>query len=168
LWYVLWSPWRMKYILKASKGFEGCIFCKAALGDERENWVVYKSKYSLIMLNIYPYNTGHVMVAPKRHVPRPDLLTDEEALDLHKSTVIALKALDLEYKPHGYNVGLNLGRIAGAGVEEHMHIHIVPRWQGDTNYMPVVGQTKVLPEDLNQTYERLKKAILKVLSSGIR
>jgi len=161
--YVLWSPWRMKYILRASREAKECIFCKAVRGDERENWVVYKSKYSIVMLNIYPYNTGHVMIAPKRHVPRPDLLSDEEILDLNKLLIITLKALDVEYEPHGYNIGMNLGRVAGAGIEEHMHIHIVPRWHGDTNFMPIIGETKVIPEDLNKTFERMRNAINRVL-----
>ena len=163
--YILWSPWRMKYVERASRGVEECIFCRAVTGDEKENWVVHKTKYSIIMLNAFPYNTAHVMIAPKRHVPRLELLSDEEILDLNKSLILAIKAIDIEYKPHGYNIGINIGKVAGAGIEAHLHIHVVPRWLGDTNFMPVIGNVKVIPEDLNRTYERIRKAISKVLST---
>lgn len=123
--YILWSPWRMKYVEKATRGTEVCIFCRAVIGDERENWVVYKSKYSLIMLNAFPYNTAHVMVAPKRHVPRLELLSEEEILDLNKTLILAIKAIDIEYKPHGYNIGMNIGKVAGAGIESHLHLSLI-------------------------------------------
>jgi ATP adenylyltransferase len=153
---VLWAPWRMTYIIKAAKEKE-CIFCRAAnSGDDEANKVVYRSKHSIVVLNIYPYNTAHVMVAPKRHVPRPDLLSDEEVVDLHRTLILTLKAVEREYNPQGFNIGMNIGRIAGAGVEGHMHIHVVPRWLGDSNFMPVIAGTKVIPEDLAQTYRRLK------------
>ncbi len=159
---LLWAPWRMSYILTASKG-GGCIFCDAVnSSDDEASLVLYRSKYSIVMLNKYPYNTAHVMIAPKRHVPRPDLLTDEESLDLHRTLSIVLKSVDIEYKPQGFNVGMNIGRVAGAGVEAHMHIHVVPRWSGDSNYMPIVGNVKVIPEDLTQTYRRLRKAITQI------
>lgn len=160
---ILWAPWRMAYIKNASKA-KACIFCEALRMSDEEALVVFRSKYTIVMLNKFPYNTAHVMIAPKRHVPRPDLLTDEEALDLHKVLSITLRAIDNEYAPQGYNIGLNLGKIAGAGVESHMHVHVVPRWSGDTNYMPVTAGTKVIPEDLLVTFTRLKKAFDKALS----
>jgi ATP adenylyltransferase len=153
---VLWAPWRMTYIIKAVKEKE-CIFCRAvSSSDDEANKVVYRSEHSIVVLNIYPYNTAHVMVAPKRHVPRPDLLSDEEVADLHKTLILTIKAVEKEYNPQGFNIGMNIGRVAGAGVEGHMHIHVVPRWMGDSNFMPVIGETKVIPEDLTQTYRRLK------------
>ncbi len=157
---ILWAPWRMKYIREFSKlGRKGCIFCEAVSGKDEEHLVVYRSKYSIAMLNLYPYNTAHVMVAPKRHVPRPNLLSDDELLDLYKLVNMVIEALDREYSPHGYNVGINLGRVAGAGVEAHLHVHIVPRWEGDTNFMPVVANVKVIPEDIRETFRRVRKAL---------
>jgi len=160
---ILWAPWRMAYIKDAGKA-KACIFCEALRMSDEEALVVFRSKYTIVMLNKFPYNTAHVMIAPKRHVPRPDLLMDEEALDLHKVLSITLRAIDNEYAPQGYNIGLNLGKVAGAGIESHMHVHVVPRWSGDTNYMPVTAGTKVIPEDLLVTFTRLKKAFDKALS----
>lgn len=152
------------YIREFSKvSKRGCIFCNAVKGRDEEHYVVYRSKYSIAMLNLYPYNTAHVMVAPKRHVPRPNLLSDEELLDLYKVVNLVIEALDREYKPHGYNVGMNIGRIAGAGIEAHLHVHIVPRWSGDTNLMPVIGNVKVIPEDLGETFRRVREAISSLL-----
>ncbi len=157
---ILWAPWRMVYIREFSKASKkGCIFCNAVRGKDEEHYVVYRSKYSIAMLNLYPYNTAHVMVAPKRHVSRPNLLSDEELLDLYKVVNLVIEALDREYKPHGYNVGMNIGRIAGAGIEAHLHVHIVPRWSGDTNFMPVIANVKVMPEDLRETFRRVREAI---------
>ena len=165
---LLWAPWRMKYILRASKT-ESCFFCKAITSkDDNEYKVVYRGKYSIALLNIYPYNTAHVMIAPSRHVPRPELLTDAEALDIFHTLKVVLSAIENEYRPQGFNIGMNIGKVAGAGVEQHMHIHVVPRWIGDSNFMPIVGGTKVIPEDLNTTYKRLKKAVLKILTSHSR
>ena len=161
--HVLWAPWRMTYIKNASKT-QACIFCEALKMRDEDALVVFRSKHAIVMLNKYPYNTAHVMIAPKRHVPRPDLLTADEALDMYKALSITLRAIDNEYAPQGYNIGLNIGRIAGAGIESHMHVHVVPRWSGDANYMPVVANTKVIPEDLLVTFKRLKKAFKEVLS----
>lgn len=162
---VLWAPWRMTYILK-SKEETGCFFCEAAESSEDDKHkVIYRSEFSIALLNIYPYNTAHVMIAPKRHVPRPDLLSEEEALDLHKALNLIIKAIEIEYQPQGFNIGMNIGKVAGAGVESHMHIHVVPRWLGDSNFMPVIGGTKVIPEDIERTYRRLKASVEKVISS---
>ena len=108
------------------------------------------------------------MIAPKRHVPRPDLLSEEEALDLHKALNLIIKAIEIEYQPQGFNIGMNIGKVAGAGVESHMHIHVVPRWLGDSNFMPVIGGTKVIPEDIERTYRRLRASVEKVMISSQR
>ncbi len=149
----------MNYIRKASEVAE-CIFCKASNStNDEENLVVFKTKHSIVMLNAYPYNTGHVMVAPRRHVSRVELLHDYEVLDLFNSLKNIIECLNEEYKPDGYNIGLNIGKVAGAGIEAHLHIHVVPRWLGDTNYMPVIADTKVMPEDLKTTLSRLKSRV---------
>ena len=159
---ILWAPWRMTYILKARES-TACFFCEASKSiNDYEHKVIYRSKFSIALLNIYPYNTAHVMIAPKRHVPRPDLLTDDEALDLHKTLNLVINAIEAEYHPQGFNIGMNIGKVAGAGVEGHMHVHIVPRWLGDSNYMPVVGGTKIIPEDIEKTYKRLKASVEKI------
>ena len=149
----------MEYLRKYGGGVKSCIFCDAVNGDDRSHYVVFRSRYSIAMLNIYPYNTAHVMVAPARHVPRPDLLTEDEVVDMHKVVTLVMKAIEDEYSPQGFNIGVNVGRVAGAGIEAHMHVHIVPRWNGDTNFMPVIAGTKVIPEDLGTTWERIRKAI---------
>jgi len=155
---VLWAPWRIGYVSKASN-VRSCIFCDALAKSDAESYIVFRGIRSFIIMNIYPYNTAHVMVAPYRHVPTFELLNDDELLDMIKLVKLSIKAIDLEYKPQGYNVGVNLGNVAGAGVESHLHIHVVPRWLGDTNFMTVIAGTKVIPEDINVTYSRLKKAI---------
>ncbi|MCX8184480.1 MAG: HIT domain-containing protein [Sulfolobales archaeon] len=153
---ILWAPWRMSYIKKASEISE-CLFCKAYSSKSDENYLILmRTQHSLVMLNAYPYNTAHVMIAPRRHISRVELLNDYEVLDLFNLTRAVMKAVDEEYRPEGYNIGLNIGRTAGAGIEAHLHIHIVPRWSGDTNFMPVIASTKVIPEDLKVTLARLK------------
>jgi len=160
---VLWAPWRMTYILKVKEGSK-CFFCEAAKSsNDVENRVVYRGEFSIAILNIYPYNTAHIMIAPKRHVSRPDLLSKEEVLDLHKTLKLMIRAIEAEYHPQGFNIGLNIGRVAGAGVEGHMHIHVVPRWIGDSNFMPIIAGTKVIPEDISKTYERLRASIQRVM-----
>ncbi|MEM0086038.1 MAG: HIT domain-containing protein, partial [Zestosphaera sp.] len=155
---VLWAPWRMSYIVRGSS--EECIFCKAVKGGDEENYVVMRSEHSIAMLNIFPYNTAHVMIAPVRHVARIEQLTREEVLDLFEVLSRVIKAIDQEYSPQGYNIGVNVGRVAGAGVESHVHVHVVPRWLGDTNFMPVIAGTKVMPEDLRSTYARLRNRVV--------
>lgn len=156
---VLWAPWRMSYIKKTS-GISECVFCRAAASeDEESSLIVSRTQYSLAMLNAYPYNTAHIMIAPKRHVPRIELLNDYEVLDLFGLAKAVIKAIDEEYKPEGFNIGINIGKVAGAGIEAHIHVHIVPRWLGDTNFMPVIAYTKVMPEDLGTTLARLKARV---------
>lgn len=136
---------------------QGCIFCeKPKEQRDRENLIVARFERCFVILNAFPYNNGHLMVVPYRHVPSLLNLTDEELAELMKVTQISERVLRQALNPHGFNIGLNLGRCAGAGIEEHLHIHIVPRWHGDTNFMPVIADTKVLPELLSQTYEKLQ------------
>jgi ATP adenylyltransferase len=137
----------------------GCVFCEApAAGDDRTALVVHRAVFAYVILNRYPYNSGHVMVVPFRHVARLELLTPDEAQALVDLTGLAVLALERILAAEGFNVGMNLGRAAGAGIEDHLHIHVVPRWIGDTNYMPVLGETKVLPQHLDETYARLADA----------
>ncbi len=156
---VLWAPWRMIYIKKASEAAE-CVFCKASASDDEErDLVVRRTQYSVAVLNAYPYNTAHTMVAPRRHVARPELLHDREVVDLFNLVKEIIRAIDEEYRPDGYNIGANIGRVAGAGIESHLHVHIVPRWLGDTSFMPVLAETKVIPEDLRTTLTRLRSRL---------
>jgi ATP adenylyltransferase len=153
----LWAPWRMEYIDSAREGEGGCIFCDLpAEGDDEKSYILIRSKRAFAILNKFPYNSGHLMIAPFRHVGEVEQLEDEEALDLHHLLQKSLKALKEAMKPDGFNIGMNLGQVAGAGIPDHLHWHVVPRWNGDTNFMPVVGETKVLPEQLAQSYEKLR------------
>lgn len=162
---ILWAPWRRTYVENVDK-IEGCFLCHA-IKQPPEKWrevlLLYKGKKAFIILNKYPYNTGHLMIVPKEHIGDYTLLDEETALEIHKLLILTLKALKKEYKPHGFNVGCNFGRAAGAGLEEHIHLHVVPRWNGDTNFMPVLSKTKVISEDLYSTYDRIKKALEEVI-----
>ena len=159
----LWAAWRMAYIAKASgKGSKKakCLFC--TLGRSRpgpRNLVLARTARVLVMLNLYPYNVGHVMVAPIRHRGSLGRLSADESLELTEWLGKVEGALQRAYRPHGFNLGMNLGRTAGAGVLGHLHWHVVPRWNGDTNFMPVIAATKVLPESLDRTYRRLRVAL---------
>ena len=152
----LWAPWRMEYLM--SEGADECIFCvKPAQDDDAANLILLRTPLSFVMLNAYPYNNGHLLIAPFRHVASFGELTPEERADLMEAVAHAERILKQAFNPQGMNVGANLGHCAGAGVPGHVHVHIVPRWEGDTNFMPVVGETRVLPETLQETYERLKQ-----------
>lgn len=163
---ILWAPWRMAYIRSA--GSEGeCIFCvKPREGRDEENLILYRGKLCFVMLNRYPYNNGHLMVAPYAHKASLEELTGEELTELFETVKMGIVWLKRAYDPHGFNVGINIGRVAGAGFEDHIHVHIVPRWSGDTNFMPVVSDTKVLSEALNETYRRIREAIETVSRGG--
>jgi ATP adenylyltransferase len=152
----LWSPWRMEYIQAGKDEPEDapCIFCLIRDGEESER-VLSRSDLAYVVLNKYPYNPGHLVVIPNRHVGELDELTDGESLAMHRLLQRSVTALREEYGPHGFNIGMNLGRIAGAGLPDHLHWHVVPRWSGDTNFMPVVGQTRVMPELIEETARRL-------------
>ena len=160
----LWAPWRLKYILEDNvQGKDKvCIFCfypSEKQPDDKKNLVLYRGKLSFIMINRYPYNTGHIMIAPYRHTSMFQDLSKEELEDISLLMKSGIHALNDAFSPEGLNIGINQGKIAGAGYEEHIHVHIVPRWNGDTNFMPVVGDTKVLPESLNDTYDRIKEKL---------
>jgi ATP adenylyltransferase len=151
----LWTPWRMEYIRSTGDAAE-CIFCDLpARGDDEKNLILTRSERGFVILNAFPYNAGHLMVAPFRHVGELEEATGDELADLDALLQRSIGALKEEYQPQGFNIGMNLGRVAGAGIPDHLHWHVVPRWNGDTNFMPVVGQTKVLPELLVESYERL-------------
>ena len=153
----LWAPWRLEYIASADEQ-DGCVFCDAAAGDDEERLVVYRGEHAFVLLNKFPYASGHLMVASYRHVGEFGELTDEEALEVHRLAQRGLSALAATYAPQGHNLGWNLGRVAGAGVVDHVHLHVVPRWAGDTNFMPVLADVKVLPEHLEDTRQKLRDA----------
>jgi ATP adenylyltransferase len=147
----------MEYIQQAHEEPEGCLFCElAAKGDDQAALILHRGEKGFVLMNAYPYNPGHLMVVPFRHIGDPQDLSDEELLDCSHLLQRSLRALGEEMKPDGYNVGMNLGKVAGAGVPGHLHWHVVPRWNGDTNFMPVVGRTRVLPESLEDTYRKLR------------
>jgi ATP adenylyltransferase len=153
----LWAPWRLEYIAQADEQ-SGCVFCDAAAGEDEERLVVHRGEHAFVLLNKFPYSSGHLMVASYRHAGEFAELTDEEALEVHRLAQHGIAALAETYAPQGYNLGWNLGRIAGAGVVDHVHLHVVPRWAGDTNFMPVLADVKVLPEHLIETRRRLAAA----------
>ncbi|ADR18334.1 HIT family protein [Calditerrivibrio nitroreducens] len=155
----IWAPWRMRYIDGSHKD-EGCIFCnKPKENNDRENLIVYRGRFSFAMLNLFPYTNGHTMVAPYRHTAIFEELTRDEVIDIHIVTSIIIKAIKMTMNPDGFNLGYNLGRTAGAGIVDHLHFHIVPRWNGDTNFMPVIGEVKVISEHIEQTYDKILKGI---------
>lgn len=155
----LWAAWRMKYITNAEKE-TGCIFCNAlARRDDEQNLIVRRGERAFIILNKYPYTSGHVMVAPMAHQPSLELLEPEERAEMMELTAVCLRVLREIYHPHGFNVGVNIGAAAGAGVPGHVHLHIVPRWNGDTNFMSTIGEVRVLPEALEETYRRVRDAL---------
>jgi ATP adenylyltransferase len=153
----LWAPWRLEYIESADEQ-EGCVFCRAPDGDDEKSLVVHRGKRAFVVLNKYPYASGHLMVAPNRHEGEFGDLEADEALEVHQVAAAGLAALAETMRPQGFNVGWNLGRIAGAGVVDHVHLHVVPRWAGDTNFMPVLADVKVLPEALEATRRKLAQA----------
>ena len=151
----LWSPWRHAYVTRSSPD-EGCVFCDAQQNPEGLALVVDQGATCFVILNLYPYNSGHLMVAPRRHVATLAALNDAELSEMAVLTRRSEMALSEAYQPQGLNIGMNLGRPAGAGVLDHLHMHLVPRWTGDTNFMSVVGNVRVLPEELPRTAERLR------------
>jgi ATP adenylyltransferase len=153
----LWAPWRLEYVQQADET-GGCVFCAAAEGDDEEYLVVHRGEHAFVLLNKFPYSSGHLLIAPVRHEGELAGLDDVEALELHRLAASGLAALAATYAPDGYNLGWNLGRVAGAGIVDHVHMHVVPRWSGDTNFMPVLADVKVLPEHLTATRERLAAA----------
>lgn len=160
----LWSPWRLAYVT-GSHSAPGCIFCTAIDAAEQSPLVVHRGAACYVILNLYPYNNGHLMVVPNRHLATLEAATPVELGELMALTRLAEMALREVYRPDGINVGINLGRAAGAGVLDHLHVHLVPRWSGDTNFMTAVGDVRVLPEDLAQTAGRLRPAFERLLGA---
>ena len=162
----LWAPWRLQYVTK-DKSPAGCIFCdKPRAGDDRANHIVHRGLSAFVLLNTYPYNNGHIMIAPFAHLSSLEDLppaTLHEMMDLAQQCIRAFK---LSFQPEGFNLGLNLGAAAGAGIKDHLHLHLVPRWSGDTNFMPVLADTRVIPQSLDATYDQLSKALGRVLSGA--
>ena len=153
----LWAPWRLEYVAQADE-LPGCPLCSEAAGEVEESLVVHRGERAFALLNKYPYSSGHLILAPLAHLGELEELGDETALELHDLSLEALAALRATYRPAGFNLGWNIGRAAGAGIPEHAHLHVVPRWAGDTSFMPVLGDAKVLPEHLFETRERLRQA----------
>ncbi len=155
---IKYTPWRMRYIKRGEAADEGCVFCAIAAADnagDAERLVLYRGQHCFVVMNLYPYNTAHLMVVPYTHVADLTALDRMIGEELFRLTQRCVAILQAEYAPHGFNLGMNLGRVAGAGIADHLHMHIVPRWNGDTNFMPVIGDTKLIPETLAETYARL-------------
>jgi ATP adenylyltransferase len=153
---TIWAPWRAKFIL--GKKEKGCIFCnRFKKKDSVENLIVYRGDLNFVILNKFPYNSGHTMVVPNRHLAQLEKLTREEADEFFDLTRLTVKVLKKALKPHSLNIGMNLGRSSGAGIPEHLHMHVVPRWLGDSNFMPVIGKTKVISVSLELVYDAIKK-----------
>jgi len=153
----LWAPWRLEYI--KGPGPDECIFCAKPRGDDAAAYILERGEGCFVMLNAYPYNNGHVMIAPYEHVPSIEALQEPTLLELMTLAQRSLAAVREAYGPDGFNLGINQGKIAGAGFDEHVHLHVVPRWSADTNFMPVIGSTRVLPESLESSYEALAAAL---------
>jgi ATP adenylyltransferase len=150
----IWAPWRIEYILMEKP--EGCILCeKPGQRNDALNYILYRGDKNFVIMNSYPYNPGHIMVAPYRHIANLEELTDEELHEHFETVRQSIKVLKQAFNPGGFNIGMNIGKVAGAGIDEHIHTHIVPRWQGDTNFMPVVSDIRVVPEALAETYQKL-------------
>ena len=153
----LWAPWRLEYVTHADE-LPGCFLCAEAAGEVDESLVVHRGRTAFVLMNKFPYSSGHLLVAPFAHTGELEDLGDEEALELHNLGVLGIAALRATYAPAGFNLGWNIGRIAGAGLVDHLHLHVVPRWAGDTSFMPVLADVKVQPEHLLATRDRLRVA----------
>lgn len=149
----LWAPWRMEFL--ESKKVSGCVFCRALRGKEKKH-IVHTGKKTFVIMNLYPYTNGHVMVVPKRHLADLEKLSKPELSELTSLTIRCTKALKKVYGAQGFNIGLNIGKAAGAGIKGHLHVHVVPRWVGDTNFMPITARTKVISESIADSYRKLK------------
>lgn len=155
----LWAPWRVRYVTKIIGQTKGCVFCRILKArQDKKNYIFVRTKHSFAVLNIYPYNNGHTLIVPNRHAKDLDRLTKVEREDLIQLLIYSRRLLDKVLKPAGYNIGINLGRISGAGIPGHLHIHVVPRWRGDVNFMPVTAYTKVISQSLRALFDRLSRA----------
>ncbi|HEY3251377.1 MAG TPA: HIT domain-containing protein [Ignavibacteria bacterium] len=166
----LWSPWRSKYIESFKPGAvkeDGCLFCRVKEEkDDVDNLIIHREKKSFIIMNLFPYNSGHLMVVPYQHASTFNELDDETSLECMLQLKLCCDILNNAIHPHGFNIGSNIGRIAGAGIEDHVHFHIVPRWTGDSNFMPIINDVKVISEAMEDTYKKLKKSLEKILSKN--
>ncbi|MFQ5498717.1 MAG: HIT domain-containing protein [Candidatus Zixiibacteriota bacterium] len=157
---TIWAPWRAAFVL--GKKEKGCIFCKRLkMADSARNLIIYRGRLAFVILNKYPYNAGHTMVVPKRHVGQIELLTEDEGAELFELTRRIVAVIKKALGPDSLNLGMNLGRGSGAGIPGHCHMHIVPRWRGDTNFMPVIGDTKIISLPLGPVYDALRKGCAK-------
>jgi ATP adenylyltransferase len=152
----IFSPWRYRYV-SANEGQSGCVFCRVQTGNDRENFVVHRAQLNFVILNLFPYTTGHLMIVPYEHTSTLTSISEAVSCEMMELAKTAHSALHTEYRPDGFNIGMNLGKSAGAGVADHIHLHVVPRWVGDANFVSIVGETRVLPEDLTTTFEKLQK-----------
>jgi ATP adenylyltransferase len=158
--YNLWAPWRMTYIAPKTPASQECIFCaQPAAHRDEEYYILYRGERCFMMLNLYPYNLGHLMIAPYEHRGSIEKLDSATLAELMSQAQLALRAIRQSMKPDGFNMGINEGKVAGAGFADHMHLHIVPRWNGDTNFMPVIADVKVMPDYLDNTFRQLKQAL---------
>lgn len=156
----IWAPWRLAYIEKSSPGEEKCIFVHLpAQENDRENLIVFRGKTAFVMLNAFPYTNGHLMIAPYRHTSDIADLSDDELLEINKLVRDSVRWITVAYSPEGFNIGLNLGKVAGAGIPDHIHWHVVPRWGGDTNFMTTIGDARVLPQSLAESFDRLMEVV---------
>lgn len=160
----LYTPWRMRFVTSSPKKTEGCVFC-AKLNDspafDQENYVVYRGEATFVIMNIYPYNTGHLMILPNKHVATLSAMSAEARLEVMNLSAYFTDLLSQLMYPDGFNIGLNLGRVAGAGIDSHLHLHIVPRWGGDNNFMAAIAETRILPETIGDTYGRIMNLLKK-------
>lgn len=155
----IWAPWRIQYI--QTEKLKGCILCeKPEEKSDAANYILYRGERNFVIMNSYPYNPGHLMVAPYRHIANLEELAREELYEHFEIVALGIKVLRQVFNPAGFNIGINVGKIAGAGIDDHVHTHIVPRWQGDTNFMPVLSDVRVMPEALAETYRKLEGKFL--------
>ena len=161
---TLFTPWRMEYIRSSKK--DGCIFCEMLETDDRAALILQRGRHAFLVLNRYPYNNGHFMSVPYRHVDTLEALSPHEMAEVMALLTRGLTALRQVWNPEGFNVGANIGKVAGAGVKDHVHLHVVPRWAGDTNFMPLFAETRVIPQSLDETYDELKAALERVQEAG--
>ncbi len=155
----LWTPWRFQYVSNIDDA-KGCPFCIADnAGNDAQRLVVYRGRLNFVILNLYPYTSGHLLVSPYSHISDLAHLSSDQLSEMMMLAQRCKRALEQSYRPDGYNIGMNLGRCAGAGVDQHIHLHVVPRWMGDSNFMTIAGETRVLPESLDVSYQKIKKSI---------
>ena len=158
----MWTPWRMAYIRREKR--PGCIFCEMLEAeDDRTQLILHRGELSFLVLNKYPYNNGHLMSVPYRHVDALEALSAAESAEVMTLAALGVRTLRRSANPHGFNLGINIGKVAGAGVLDHLHMHVVPRWEGDSNFMPVLADVRLIPQDLFETYDELKAALAGVL-----